>query len=74
MPLIQLDYGVDTDAGGSEDRSAMFTLTPSHLPDRRGSPVRGADRGRPRVISSATGTGPVAEPFPRAVIMCPGGA
>jgi hypothetical protein len=32
LPLIQLDYGVDTDASGKAARSAKFTLTPSHLP------------------------------------------
>jgi subtilisin family serine protease len=32
LPLIQLDYGVDTDASGKADRSAKLTLTPSHLP------------------------------------------
>jgi hypothetical protein len=31
MPF-QLDYGVDTDAGGRADHSAKLTLTPSHLP------------------------------------------
>ncbi|WP_239117018.1 S8 family serine peptidase [Planotetraspora phitsanulokensis] len=41
LPLIQLDYGVDTDAGGSADRSARLTLTPSHLPG-------GPDSGRIR--------------------------
>jgi hypothetical protein len=32
LPLIQLDYGVDTDTSGKASRSAKLTLTPSHLP------------------------------------------
>ncbi|MFJ2478234.1 S8 family peptidase [Streptomyces sp. NPDC087659] len=31
LPLIQLDYAVDTDSGGRARRKADFTLTPSHL-------------------------------------------
>ncbi|MBP2706978.1 S8 family serine peptidase [Microbispora sp. RL4-1S] len=37
LPLIQLDYGVDTDAAGRASRSAKLTLTPSHLPGGPGS-------------------------------------
>lgn len=32
LPLIQLDYGVDTDTTGRADRRAGLTVTPSHLP------------------------------------------
>ncbi|MFE7099253.1 S8 family peptidase [Streptomyces erythrochromogenes] len=32
LPLIQLDYGVDTDKAGRADRRAKVTVTPSHLP------------------------------------------
>lgn len=32
LPLIQLDYGVDTDRTGRADRRAALTVTPSHLP------------------------------------------
>ncbi|MEU6089792.1 S8 family serine peptidase [Streptomyces sp. NPDC047085] len=32
LPLIQLDYGVDTDAAGRADRRAELTVTASHLP------------------------------------------
>ncbi|MFI1471518.1 S8 family serine peptidase [Streptomyces wuyuanensis] len=32
LPLIQLDYGVDTDKAGRADRRAALTVTPSHLP------------------------------------------
>lgn len=32
LPLIQLDYGVDTDKAGRADRHADLTLTASHLP------------------------------------------
>ncbi|MFD3457528.1 S8 family serine peptidase [Streptomyces sp. NPDC058691] len=31
LPLIQLDYAVDTDDQGRADRDARFTVTPSHL-------------------------------------------
>ncbi|MFF3562401.1 S8 family serine peptidase [Streptomyces sp. NPDC002574] len=31
LPLIQLDYAVDTDDRGKADRDARFTVTPSHL-------------------------------------------
>ncbi|WP_377267842.1 S8 family serine peptidase [Peterkaempfera sp. SMS 1(5)a] len=32
LPLIQLDYGVDTDRAGRADRQARLTVTASHLP------------------------------------------
>ncbi|WP_235456830.1 S8 family serine peptidase [Streptomyces olivochromogenes] len=32
LPLIQLDYGVDTDTAGRADRRAELTVTASHLP------------------------------------------
>ncbi|MFD1272696.1 hypothetical protein ACFQ51_15215 [Streptomyces kaempferi] len=32
LPLIQLDYGVDTDKSGRADRHAGLTVTASHLP------------------------------------------
>ncbi|WP_416986201.1 S8 family serine peptidase [Streptomyces sp. T028] len=32
LPLIQLDYGVDTDRAGRADRRTTLTVTPSHLP------------------------------------------
>jgi subtilisin family serine protease len=32
LPLIQLDYDVDTDTAGKANRSADLTITPSHLP------------------------------------------
>jgi hypothetical protein len=32
MPLIQLDYGVDTDETGRAVRNAPLTVTASHLP------------------------------------------
>lgn len=32
LPLIQLDYGVDTDTAGRAARTARLTVTPSHLP------------------------------------------
>ncbi|WP_329156886.1 S8 family serine peptidase [Streptomyces sp. NBC_01717] len=32
LPLIQLDYGVDTDKAGRADRHAKLTVTASHLP------------------------------------------
>ncbi len=32
LPLIQLDYGVDTDTAGRTARNARLTVTPSHLP------------------------------------------
>ncbi|MEW9529183.1 S8 family serine peptidase [Microbispora sp. NPDC049125] len=32
LPLIQLDYDVDTDAAGLARRNADVTITPSHLP------------------------------------------
>ncbi|MDF6042667.1 S8 family serine peptidase [Streptomyces sp. JH14] len=32
VPLIQLDYGVDTDKAGRADRRATLTVTASHLP------------------------------------------
>ncbi|WP_338017620.1 S8 family serine peptidase [Streptomyces adustus] len=32
LPLIQLDYGVDTDKAGRADRHAELAVTPSHLP------------------------------------------
>ncbi|WP_329190294.1 S8 family serine peptidase [Actinacidiphila glaucinigra] len=32
LPLIQLDYGVDTDKAGRADRHAGLTVTASHLP------------------------------------------
>ncbi|MFB7293291.1 S8 family serine peptidase [Actinacidiphila glaucinigra] len=32
LPLIQLDYGVDTDKAGRADRHAKVTVTASHLP------------------------------------------
>ncbi|MET9669274.1 S8 family serine peptidase [Streptomyces sp. NPDC006475] len=32
LPLIQLDYGVDTDEAGRADRHARLTVTASHLP------------------------------------------
>ncbi|MET8331888.1 S8 family serine peptidase [Streptomyces sp. NPDC005181] len=32
LPLIQLDYGVDTDKAGRADRRATLTVTASHLP------------------------------------------
>ncbi|WP_245687135.1 S8 family peptidase [Streptacidiphilus griseoplanus] len=32
LPLIQLDYGVDTDRAGRADRQAALTVTASHLP------------------------------------------
>ncbi|MFJ9818520.1 S8 family serine peptidase [Streptomyces sp. NPDC101151] len=32
LPLIQLDYGVDTDTAGRADRRARLTVTASHLP------------------------------------------
>ncbi|PUB29927.1 subtilisin family serine protease [Promicromonospora sp. AC04] len=32
LPLIQLDYGVDTDLAGRASRTARLTVTPSHLP------------------------------------------
>ncbi|MEU2165300.1 S8 family serine peptidase [Streptomyces sp. NPDC019208] len=32
LPLIQLDYGVDTDRAGLADRRAGLTVTASHLP------------------------------------------
>jgi hypothetical protein len=32
LPLIQLDYGVDTDTAGRASRGARLTVTPSHLP------------------------------------------
>ncbi len=32
LPLIQLDYGVDTDPAGRAARTARVTVTPSHLP------------------------------------------
>ncbi|AWW41389.1 S8 family serine peptidase [Streptomyces cadmiisoli] len=32
LPLIQLDYGVDTDKAGRADRRAGLTVTASHLP------------------------------------------
>lgn len=32
LPLVQLDYGVDTDTAGRAPRSARLTVTPSHLP------------------------------------------
>ncbi|MFD5065591.1 S8 family serine peptidase [Streptomyces sp. NPDC058394] len=32
LPLIQLDYGVDTDTSGRADRHAGLTVTTSHLP------------------------------------------
>ncbi|WP_351226026.1 S8 family serine peptidase [Streptomyces sp. NPDC002133] len=32
LPLIQLDYGVDTDKAGRADRRAKLTVTASHLP------------------------------------------
>lgn len=32
LPLIQLDYGVDTDTAGRADRHAELTVTASHLP------------------------------------------
>ncbi|MEU6341530.1 S8 family serine peptidase [Streptomyces sp. NPDC046977] len=31
LPMIQLDYAVDTDDMGRADRDARFTVTPSHL-------------------------------------------
>jgi subtilisin family serine protease len=33
LPLIQLDYGVETDSAGKAKRNAQLTLTPSHLRD-----------------------------------------
>ncbi|WP_225994257.1 S8 family serine peptidase [Streptomyces sp. SS1-1] len=38
LPLIQLDYGIDTDTAGKAKRTAKLTLTPSHLT----SPVQNA--------------------------------
>jgi hypothetical protein len=32
LPLVQLDYGVDTDTAGRAARNARLTVTPSHLP------------------------------------------
>ncbi|MFF3467078.1 S8 family serine peptidase [Streptomyces sp. NPDC002619] len=32
LPLIQLDYGIDTDRTGRADRHAKLTVTASHLP------------------------------------------
>ncbi|MGI5142293.1 MULTISPECIES: S8 family serine peptidase [unclassified Streptomyces] len=32
LPLIQLDYGVDTDKAGRADRHTQLTVTASHLP------------------------------------------
>jgi subtilisin family serine protease len=32
LPLIQLDYGVDTDTAGKASRGARLTVTASHLP------------------------------------------
>jgi hypothetical protein len=32
LPLIQLDYGVDTDKAGRADRRSKLTVTASHLP------------------------------------------
>jgi hypothetical protein len=32
LPLIQLDYGLDTDKAGRADRHAKLTVTASHLP------------------------------------------
>ncbi|MGJ6965819.1 S8 family serine peptidase [Streptosporangium sp. G11] len=32
LPLVQLDYAVDTDVDGRASRSAALTLLPSHLP------------------------------------------
>ncbi|MFD6139864.1 S8 family serine peptidase [Promicromonospora sp. NPDC060271] len=32
LPLVQLDYGVDTDTAGRASRNARLTVTPSHLP------------------------------------------
>lgn len=32
LPLVQLDYGVDTDTAGRAPRNARLTVTPSHLP------------------------------------------
>ncbi|MEU3795553.1 S8 family serine peptidase [Streptomyces fructofermentans] len=32
LPLIQVDYGVDTDKAGRADRHAKLVVTPSHLP------------------------------------------
>lgn len=32
LPLIQLDYGVDTDTAGRAKRTDRLTVTPSHLP------------------------------------------
>ncbi|MFC4608415.1 S8 family serine peptidase [Streptomyces maoxianensis] len=32
LPLVQLDYGVDTDKAGRADRRAKLTVTASHLP------------------------------------------
>ncbi|MFD0508926.1 hypothetical protein ACFQ0G_51095 [Streptomyces chiangmaiensis] len=32
LPLIQLDYGVDTDKTGRADRDARLTVTASHMP------------------------------------------
>ncbi|WP_419704153.1 S8 family peptidase [Promicromonospora sp. NFX87] len=32
LPLVQLDYDVDTDTAGRASRNARLTVTPSHLP------------------------------------------
>ncbi|MEU7969689.1 S8 family serine peptidase [Streptomyces sp. NPDC049097] len=40
LPLIQLDYGVDTDKAGRADRHARLSVTASHLPGTKASIAR----------------------------------
>ena len=48
LPLIQLDYTVDTDTAGKAGRHAGLTVTPSHLPGR--SDARRSDAERRRLL------------------------
>ncbi|TVZ76291.1 hypothetical protein [Streptomyces sp. BK340] len=53
LPLIQLDYGIDTDETGRADRHADLTVTASHLPGAT------AVIGKPSLeISPTTTAGP----------------
>ncbi|GEC07996.1 hypothetical protein SSP24_56510 [Streptomyces spinoverrucosus] len=56
LPLIQLDYVVDTDTAGPADRGAKLKVNASHLPARR--PQSTSSASRSPTTTGRRGTGP----------------